>query len=191
MKKIPLINSKEFVLVSDEDFDFLIRLGPYYLNNDGYAITNKEPHVLLHNLLLPVSHLEVDHKDRVKLNCTRENLRRATTSQNRANRDKQKNNTSGYKGAYLERRTGKYFAKIQVNGQVICLGTFLTVQEAAYRYDQVAIKHFGEFARLNFPLIARELAEARLQNELHISLPTESVQVPYQSTLNHTLLDNL
>lgn len=155
MKEIKLTNSELKAIVDDEDFDMVSSHGTFYLNDDGYPIRTKLPHVLLHNLLLPVNPpLEVDHKDTNKLNATRDNLRYATRSQNRANRPAQANSTTGYKGVYLEKRTGKFFARIQKDRKVIHLGTFFNEIEAAEVYDEAAIKHFGEFAFLNFPLTA-------------------------------------
>jgi len=51
----------------------------------------------------------------------------------------QKNNTSGYRGVYLYKRTGKYVVRIRVNYTRINLGAFTTAIEAAKAYDKYVI----------------------------------------------------
>jgi hypothetical protein len=89
----------------------------------------------------------IDHRDRDATNNRWRNLRRATASQNNANRRRPRNNTSGYKGIYRGRRPGQWCAHVGVNGQSIHLGTFLTAQAAHAAYLAAARKLFGEFAR--------------------------------------------
>ena len=42
-------------------------------------------------------------------------------------------------------------ARLGVGGKRLHLGTFETATEAAIAYDLAAVKHYGEFARVNFP----------------------------------------
>lgn len=148
MKEIELIGGA-LTKVDDQDYAELKALGKWYLNNDGYAVNNQSK-MLLHCVLMqPPLHLEVDHKDLDKLNNQRNNLRLATFSQNRANRSLQKNNTSGYKGVVLDKRVGKWGARIKVNGKTKSLGYYTTPEEAAERYNRAASFYYGEFARLN------------------------------------------
>ena len=62
-----------------------------------------------------------------------------TTVQGRNTRKIQKNNTSGYRGVYLNKRTGKYVVQIRVNYARINLGTFTTAIDAAKAYDNYII----------------------------------------------------
>jgi hypothetical protein len=39
---------------------------------------------------------------------------------------------------------------IRVNGKQITLGTFVNKEDAAIKRDIAALKHYGEFANLNF-----------------------------------------
>jgi hypothetical protein len=89
----------------------------------------------------------IDHRDRDAANNRWSNLRRATASQNNANRRRPRHNASGYKGVYLSRRSGKWYAHIGRNGRIIHLGTFATAQAAHAAYCAAARKLFGEFAR--------------------------------------------
>lgn len=53
----------------------------------------------------------------------------------------QKNNTSGYRGVYLYKRTGKYVVQIRVNYTRINLGAFTTAIDAAKAYDNYIISN--------------------------------------------------
>ena len=95
----------------------------------------------------PVGKPTIDHRDADATNNRWNNLRRATRSQNSANRRRPRHNTSGYKGVYLCRKSGKWCAHIGWNGRTIHLGRFTTPQEAHDAYLKAARKLFGEFAR--------------------------------------------
>jgi hypothetical protein len=98
---------------------------------------------------------EIDHKDQNKLNCQRSNLRESTSSQNKVNRGRQRNNTSGYKGVTRATHGLKWQAGIGVkmNGKRrrIHLGKSNDVIEAAKMYDKGALLHYGNRAELNLP----------------------------------------
>jgi hypothetical protein len=88
---------------------------------------------------------EIDHKDVSHANNSWENIRDATRSQNRCNVGPNKRNKLGVKGVY--KRKNRYIASIRVNGKLIGLGYFKTVEEASKAYENAANRHFGEFAR--------------------------------------------
>lgn len=48
------------------------------------------------------------------------------------------------------RDTGKYEARIRIDGVLKHLGLFVVERDGALAYDAAAREHFGEFARLNF-----------------------------------------
>jgi hypothetical protein len=75
------------------------------------------------------------------------NLREATRSQNLANCKLYANNTTGFKGVSLDRKTGRYFASITKNQRSIPLGGYDTAEEAGAAYMRAAKKLFGQFAR--------------------------------------------
>ena len=89
----------------------------------------------------------IDHRDRDASNNRLNNLRRATRSQNNANRCRPRHNTSGHTGASLCRESAKWRATVSRNGKIIDLGRFETPQEAHEVYLAAARKLFGEFAR--------------------------------------------
>ena len=91
----------------------------------------------------------LDHRDLDRQNNPIGNLREATSTQNHANMPKQKNNTSGYKGAFWNKTAKKYMAQIKVNGKHKYLGYFDSPRMAALKYNFAAEEAFGKFARFN------------------------------------------
>lgn len=88
----------------------------------------------------------VDHEDRDGLNNRRSNLRPASGTQNQANQGLRKDNVSGVKGVSWYKRTGQWFAKIQVNGKQKGLGYFDEIADAAEAVRTAREKAFGAFA---------------------------------------------
>ena len=102
---------------------------------------------VLHNGDIP-SGAEIDHIDTNPLNNKIENLRLATSAENKHNMNKPTHNTSGYKGVSLYKATGKYSAYIKLCGVKKHLGYFDTPELASKRYESAANKYFKEFARV-------------------------------------------
>ncbi len=119
----------------------------------GYAArTEKKKVIYMHReIMRPPKGRIVDHKNRNKLDNTRDNLRNATHTENMRNKEKQRGTTSRFKGVSYCKRRGKWYATILVRGKARLLGFFVEEIEAARAYDRAAVEHYGEFARLNFP----------------------------------------
>jgi hypothetical protein len=88
----------------------------------------------------------IDHRDGDRANNRWDNLRRATPSQNCANRRRARNNRCGFKGV-TRTESGRWCAGIHKQGRRYHLGIFSTPQEAHAAYAGAARKLFGEFAR--------------------------------------------
>lgn len=106
-----------------------------------------------HRIVFLMAHgwlpIEIDHINRVKTDNRIENLRPATSSQNKGNVAPNRANTSGYRGVSRNSRSGKWHAQIKINGKQTYLGRRDTPEEAALLYNEAATRHFGEFALLN------------------------------------------
>lgn len=163
MKYIQLANSEKFAIVDDEDFDEISKRS-WHINFHGYASYDSKKEgllrrtkILMHRKVMNITdpNILIDHINGNKLDNRRSNLRIANRSQNAANGNKHKNNTSGYKGASFmnvpSRGLKQWVSTITVNRKRICIGYFLTAEEAARAYDKAAKEHFGEYAKLNFP----------------------------------------
>jgi hypothetical protein len=153
VKQIELSHGK-FALVDDDDFE-RINQNKWKFNNRGYAVrlTHQNKKWKTHSMHRVILNAEdgqiVDHKNGDRLDNRKENLRIASPSQNCWNSKLCINNTSGYKGVSLEKKTGKWNARIHINNKKIHLGAFENKHDAARMYNFWAIDLFGEFAQLN------------------------------------------
>lgn len=90
---------------------------------------------------------EIDHINGEKADNRFANLREATSSQNKANRGPQSNNTSGYKGVSWHKHSRRWAAQIHKDGRRISLGYYPTPEAAHSAYVKAAHEHHGEFGR--------------------------------------------
>lgn len=91
----------------------------------------------------------VDHINGNGLDNRRSNLRLATRAQNARNRGVNTKSKLGLKGVSYSKDTLKWRAYIMVNKKQIHLGLHNTPEEAAYAYNEAALKYHGDFASLN------------------------------------------
>lgn len=149
MRQISLSQGK-FALVDDEDFDRVSQYKWYF--NDGYAMRyEKGKRIRMHRFILDAPDgVEVDHRNRNKLDQRRENLRLCTGIENKRNLGIRKDNTSGYKNVYLDRSTGHWRSAIYVNGKPIHFGSFKEKRHAAMAHAMFVKDFHGEFATSNF-----------------------------------------
>lgn len=156
-KQIPLTRG-QFAIVDEADFAIANQYKWHAIrpHRIWYAVRTIWGHgenssQYLHRFLLGNPQgVSIDHVDGNGLNCARSNLRIATKSQNDANRGRQENNKSGYKGVHWATRDKKWIAKIKVDGRQIYVGGFDNPVDAALAYDAAAHKYFGAFAGTNF-----------------------------------------
>ncbi len=90
---------------------------------------------------------QIDHVNANRDDNRWENLRAATSRENNWNSSKQKNNTTGFKGVYLDKRVNRYVAQIMHSGKRKHLGMFSSAEKAHAAYCEAARAFHGEFWR--------------------------------------------
>lgn len=90
----------------------------------------------------------IDHINVPSTDDRIENLREASAPQNGANRGKNKNNRTGFKGVIKikDRPNNPFKATLCCNYKRHYLGSFPTAELAHEAYKKAAVKYFGEFA---------------------------------------------
>lgn len=158
MKQIPLTQG-QFAIVDDDDYEILSKFKWHasHERTNFYAARRitigqrKSKTIKMHREILRISdsNIQIDHKDGNGLNNQKSNLRIATISQNQRNKSVQGNNKCGLKGVYFDKKLKKWRAVFSPNKKSVHIGCFNTAIEAAMAYNDAALKHYGEFARLN------------------------------------------
>jgi len=153
MKEINLCNSNLTTTVDDEDFKFYSNF-KWYLSKDGYVIHGSKNEYFksyekMHRSLVGAKKSEItDHKDRNKLNNTKDNLRIVTSSQNRHNGVKSTNTINNYKGVYYKKSSNLWQSRCRMNGNDYYLGLFSSEIAAAYAYN-VKAASISKYCLLN------------------------------------------
>lgn len=131
----------------------IIKNYKWYLNEHGYAQTslNKNKHISLHRLLLnPPKDLQVDHINRIRLDCRLSNLRICKQSDNNKNISIKASSKSGIRGVYFN---GRYWiAYIGYNYKKIHIGSFKNVEDAIKARKEKELELFGEFAPIDYEI---------------------------------------
>ncbi len=159
MKKIPLSQGK-VALVDDVDYDRLVAMGKWCINSKGYAVRFlhfKKPFgkryreiIRMHRVIMDCPDgVFVDHINGNPLDNRKANLRICSNSENLRNRKIARNNSSGFKGVHWRKDVRKWRSRIALDNKQKHLGYFDCPLQAAHAYNQAAIQHYGEFARLN------------------------------------------
>lgn len=149
MAEMKLITG-EVVLLDDEDADRVISQGKWR-NNLGYAVHHgNRKGIRMHRFILNFPDSHIDHINGNPLDNRKSNLRLCTRSQNQHNRFKNRNSRSRYKGVSRDSQNKAWQARIKTNNKSQWLGRFITEEDAAKAYDDIAKQQHGEFARLNY-----------------------------------------
>lgn len=156
-------------IVDDEDFSFVSQWnwmasvrrsstkGPAYVrarrtDRSAGPATTVDMHVAIWERAfgqvpagLTVDHIE--HGPHGALDNRRSNLRLATRKDQQGNRRKRVS-SAAFKG--VVRKATRWNAYITIDARTVNLGSFESDVDAALAYDRAAVKHFGQFAKLNF-----------------------------------------
>lgn len=148
-------NGGYIIEVSAEDADLLaayvwtVTKGRYAFRRKGARGASKT--IYLHREIAcaePGS--VVDHINGNGLDNRRENLRGISQSLNNRNLSKRRSATSSrFKGVYWDTDVKRWRAILHVNKRRVYCGVHREEADAARAYNAAAIKHHGEFARLN------------------------------------------
>lgn len=156
MSRHIILNDGTLVEVDSEDFPELVKYkwcngGKGYAVRREYQGNGKYKSIIMHRYLMGAKKGEVvDHKNRIKEDNRKENLRICSRSQNATN-SKNRENSTGYRGVSYDKRRRRYNSEIRVcPGKREYLGSFDCAIEAAKAYDEAALRYHGEFASLNF-----------------------------------------
>jgi len=151
MKTLALSSGRAAV-VSDRDYAYLQRWTWNCVGGKYAQRKHGQQYIYMHHAARRkglAASSRIDHVNRNTLDNRRCNLRPADRSCNGANRGKQVNNTSGFKGVCWNRAARKWMAQITVRGVNHYLGVFVSKHEAARAYNRAARKFFGKYACLN------------------------------------------
>jgi hypothetical protein len=112
-----------------------------------YAITKNN--LSMHRLIIQAPRgVQIDHINGDGLDNRRANLRLASSAENGRNRRKTRG-SSQYKGVCWHKIRNCWVAYICIDGTHTHLGVFQNETEAAKKYNEVALKIYGVFAKLN------------------------------------------
>lgn len=92
---------------------------------------------------------EIDHENRIRNDNRWENLRPATSSQQKANASKKKRCSSKYKGVTWNKDANLWVAQIKRNKKNYNLGSYKKEEDAALAYQKKAVQFFGGYAYSN------------------------------------------
>lgn len=159
MQLIKLTQGK-FAMVDDSDFEYLNQWKWHF--NSRYVVRAQHNNchskckgkgckkIFIHReIMKPQENMQIDHINGNTLDNQKQNLRIVTFHQNRMNRKLQSNNTSGFKGVSLIKKTGKWRAQIKVIPKTIYLGNFDSKELAAKAYDKASKIYHGKYGRIN------------------------------------------
>jgi hypothetical protein len=154
--QIPLTRGR-FAFIDECDAPTILAFNWYCSGKENHMYANRKVpktrgrvHVLMHRQVAGLDSPQVDHKNGYGLDNRRENLRKATPSQNQANAVKRAVPASSKsKGVDWVNRNQKWRARIQFNGVPTNLGYFKSESEAIAAYESASRKIFGEFALIN------------------------------------------
>jgi hypothetical protein len=114
------------------------------LHKEGYAYNAVVGSLSNYLMKIEDKKFLADHKNGIRLDNRRNNLRKVTYSKNGMNTSIPSNNTSGTKGVSFNRN--RWQAYITVNKKVIKLGNFKNVDDAIRARKDAEKKFFKEYS---------------------------------------------
>jgi hypothetical protein len=108
---------------------------------------------IYHNGAIPPE-MQIDHINRVRTDNRIENLRLATRAQNARNRNRSKNNTSGYTGVYWRANRQRWVVEVRIDGKDRRLGSFKDIRDAITRRkaEELRLGYFPDVTKEKAPV---------------------------------------
>ena len=162
------LSGGEVALIDDPDYALVSRY-TWRVGDKGYAVAKiqvdgKRLNVRMHRLIMGLRNgdpRQIDHRNRVRLDNRRNNLRICTIAENNRNVGVRSNSKSGYKGVSWNKCRGRWHSRIGANGKVIHLGYFDTAEQAHEAFVKAARElHEDFFCERNLKLTTGQM-EAR------------------------------
>lgn len=157
-KQISLAGDRGYATVDDEDYEFLMQwkwrlVSGYAARNEYLGMIDgraKSKTIFMHtDLNKTPKGMTTDHKNGIRLDNRKTNLRTVTKQQNQWNRPAGKSSFTGIKGVGWCKQTKKWKATIFAHGKRRTLGRFSCIGAAIKSYNAFASQYHGEYARLN------------------------------------------
>lgn len=149
------------------------------MNNAGYVMI-KDPEtkrwILAHRYIWKKHYGSypngiLDHINGNRSDNRIQNLRLVSSAQNAWNMRASKASKTGYKGVFFDKTIRKFEVRICKHGKQYSLGYFENSNDGARRYNDEAIKLFGEFACLNEIKKEKNMNSKQIKkNQVKISL---------------------
>ena len=147
---VKFTNCDEYFICDLDDWE-KAKVKTWYKNKYGYAVsdTNRDRCRLNRFIMNPTKDQYTDHINGYLNDYRKANLRNVSPQESAFNIGIRKDNTSGYKGVYIDvnGKQIKYEAYISYYGQKIHLGRFSNFEEATKARERAEIKYFGKFRR--------------------------------------------
>ena len=146
MPLLPLTPPGFSAEVDEVDLLPALLYGSWCLNNSGYPTATSERvtialHVFVAKRMGLVITETVDHKNRNKLDCRRENLVPASQSEQIVNQPLHVDNTSGHKCICWHAQREKWHVQVKRNGKKVHVALCKTLEEAIRRRDKYIQLH--------------------------------------------------
>lgn len=152
-EKIVLIDDEDFPKVKNMHWSISFVRGNWYAIH-GFMENGKRKQIKMHRLIMQESNIsiKIDHKNHNGLDNRKINLRKATIRENTRNTGLTIRNKTGYKGVFnytCDNGDKVFVVRIRTDNGKVFGGYFKKAEEAAKKYNEMALRFHGEFAFLN------------------------------------------